>query len=266
MAAGALYSAYGNYELKAKYQRNFGLGTLFLIGLVLLILVVAWIVSNLGEVEAVNIAPVVVKTVADLGPPPSVAKKPPQIAVEAPRTVAPKVGIPKPVADDEVIDEDVVLATREELADIVTPDISSASDAGEIVVDIADFGRRHLVIRIIAALRRQIERDQNLLGADLDQLAETAVADLGIAETGIGGHDERIGAVHSRTVAARKGIFARKTHIAKIVEIDLLQMRRRVERLDGNSRVGDEFLAVLPAGRGWRERFLLPPRIFRSQV
>lgn len=138
MAAGALYSAYGNYELKAKYQRNFGLGTLSLIGLVVVILVVAWIISSLSEVEAVNVAPVVVKTVAELGPPPSVAKKPPQVAVEAPRTVAPKVGIPKPVADDEVVDEDVVLATREELADIVTPDIASTEAGSDIVVDIAD--------------------------------------------------------------------------------------------------------------------------------
>jgi len=51
----------------------------------------------------------------------------------------PKVGIPTPVADDEVIDDDVVLATREELAEIVTPDIVVTSGSGgDIVVDIED--------------------------------------------------------------------------------------------------------------------------------
>lgn len=53
--------------------------------------------------------------------------------------MAPKVGIPKPVADDEVMDDDVTLATREELAEIVAPDITSASSGdADIVVDIQD--------------------------------------------------------------------------------------------------------------------------------
>lgn len=140
-APSALYSPYGAYELKAKYQRNFGIGTLITLAVVLLILATFWIIANIGEedLEAIDLSARVIKTVADLGPPPSVAKKPPQVNVNQPQVAAPKVGIPTPVADDEVLDEDVVLATREELAEIVAPDIASASEGeGDIVVDIAD--------------------------------------------------------------------------------------------------------------------------------
>ncbi|UCG62658.1 MAG: energy transducer TonB [Candidatus Zixiibacteriota bacterium] len=137
----ALYSPYGAYELKARYQRNFGLGTIITLAFVLLILLVVWVITALGEedLEAIDLSSRVIKTVADLGPPPSVQKRPPQVNVNQPQVAAPKVGIPKPVADDEVIDEDVVLATRDELAEIVAPDITAASDGeGDIVVDIAD--------------------------------------------------------------------------------------------------------------------------------
>jgi protein TonB len=60
------------------------------------------------------------------------------VTVEAPQTAAPKVGIPKPVADEEVLDEDVVLATRDELAEIVAPDIATVAGDGEIEIDIAE--------------------------------------------------------------------------------------------------------------------------------
>ncbi len=137
--SNALWSPYGAHELKAKYQMNFSLGTLLTLSFVLLILAVSWIISSLGEEDYSNVPSVVIKTVADLGPPPSVAKKPPQVQVSQPQVAAPKVGIPKPVADEEVIDDDVVLATREELAEIVAPDITASSDgSGDIVVDIQD--------------------------------------------------------------------------------------------------------------------------------
>jgi len=136
MQASALYSPYGAFEQKAKYQRNFGLGTLITLSFVLLILGVAWIISALPEEEYADVPAVVIKTIADLGPPPSVAKKPPQVKVSAPQVAAPKVGIPKPVADDEVIDEDVVIATRDELADIVAPDVTEIAEGGEIAVEI----------------------------------------------------------------------------------------------------------------------------------
>ena len=135
----ALYSPYGAYELKAKYQRNFLFGTGLTLGFVILVLIIFWIVAVVQEEEVVSMTPTVIKTVAELGPPPTVTKKPPQVQVHQPQVAMPKVGIPKPVADDEVMDDDIVLATREELAEIVAPDITVTSEGrGDIVVDIDD--------------------------------------------------------------------------------------------------------------------------------
>ncbi len=136
----ALYSPYGAYELKAKYQRNFMFGTLITLATVLAIVGTSWIMSHMKSDVVVDRGDnvVVVKTVAELGPPPTIAKKPPQVKVNQPNVAAPKVGIPKPVADDEVLDDDVVLASREELAEIVAPDIVAADDNREIIVDIED--------------------------------------------------------------------------------------------------------------------------------
>ncbi|HWR82122.1 MAG TPA: energy transducer TonB [Candidatus Deferrimicrobium sp.] len=136
MASSVLYSPYGAYELKSKYQRNFGLGTLATLALVLLILVVVWVVSAFSGEDYSDVPEVVIKTIAELGPPPSIAKKPPQVKVSAPQIAAPKVGIPKPVADEDVIDEDVVIATRDELAEIVAPDVSDIGEGGDIKVEI----------------------------------------------------------------------------------------------------------------------------------
>ena len=133
----ALYSPYGAYELKAKYQRNFVFGTAAVLVFVLLILAAFWLVSQFGQETAISAAPVVIKTIADLGPPPTLVKTPPQVQVNQPQVAAPKVGIPTPVADDEAPDDDVVMATREEMADIVAPDISAEANQ-DIKVDIAE--------------------------------------------------------------------------------------------------------------------------------
>ena len=134
----SIYSMYGAYELKAKYQRNFSLGTLSTVALVLVVLGTFWAIKIMSGQDEIIAPSVIIKTVADLGPPPSIAKKPPQVQVEKPNVAVPKVGIPKPVADDEVLDEDVVIASREDLAEIVAPDITAGSGDGDIVVDISD--------------------------------------------------------------------------------------------------------------------------------
>lgn len=138
MSVYSLWSPYGAYELKSKYQRNFIFGTGLVTAFVVLILLVSWIATMEDEIDSNAVAAVVIRTVADLGPPPSIARKPPQVKVEAPQAVAPKVGIPKPVADDEVMDDDVVLATKDELAEIVAPDISTVAGEGTIEIDIDD--------------------------------------------------------------------------------------------------------------------------------
>jgi protein TonB len=111
--------------------------------LALLLVVVAvggaYLYKILTEEDTIYVQPTVIKTIADLGPPPTISKPKPRVQIAQPDKAAPRVGIPKPVADDEVIDEDVVIASREELAEIVAPDVTSAAeDAGDIVVDIPD--------------------------------------------------------------------------------------------------------------------------------
>jgi len=136
--SNALYSPYGAFEMKSKYQRNFALGTIFTTSFVALILIVNWIIASLPEEEIYAAPAIVIKTIADLGPPPSITKKPPQVQVNQPQVAAPKVGIPKPVADEEVLDEDVVIATQDEMAEISRPDITDQEGGDNIVVDIND--------------------------------------------------------------------------------------------------------------------------------
>ncbi len=131
----AIYSPYGAYELKSKYQKYFMMSTGIVTGFFLLITGIYLIMANLDD-GALDLTGRVIKTVADLGPPPSIAQKPPQVQVQKPEITLPKVGIPKPVADEELLDEDVVLATKEEMAEIVAPDISSEGEG--IVIDIDD--------------------------------------------------------------------------------------------------------------------------------
>ncbi len=120
-----MYIPYGAFELKASYQKNFLKANAIVSGSVILLTVIYLIATMLLADDAIDLTGKVIKTVADLGPPPSVAQKPPQVQVVQPDITLPKVGIPKPVADEELMDEDVVLATREELADIQAPDVGS---------------------------------------------------------------------------------------------------------------------------------------------
>ncbi|MCX6826279.1 MAG: TonB family protein [candidate division Zixibacteria bacterium] len=132
----SLRSDYGAFELKLKYQRNMLTGTLFAALLVLITFSAIFIYRLLTADEMENVPVQIIKTIADLGPPPSVAKKPPEIKISQPNLVAPKVGIPKPVADDEAVDNDVVIASKQDLADIVAPSAMDTGAGGGIVVDI----------------------------------------------------------------------------------------------------------------------------------
>jgi protein TonB len=130
---------YGAFELKLTYQRNMLMGTLFAAALVFIAISGAYLYKVITEEEAIYMQPTVIKTIADLGPPPTVAKKPPRIEIAQPKMAAPKVGIPKPVADDEAVDPDVTIASREELAEIMAPDVANNdADQSNIVVDIPD--------------------------------------------------------------------------------------------------------------------------------
>jgi len=136
----AIYSGYGAFELKATYQRNMLMGALFAAALVIVAILGAYIYRALTEVEAASDRIQIIKTIADLGPPPTVSKKPPRIDIAQPNLVAPKVGIPKPVADEDAIDMDVTIATKEQIANIVQPQVEVSDDAvnAQIKVEIPD--------------------------------------------------------------------------------------------------------------------------------
>jgi protein TonB len=133
-----MYGGYGAFELKSKYRRNLMTGTLFAALLVVIAVIGAYIYKALTEVEAINIQPTIIKTIADLGPPPAISKPKPRVDIAQPNKAAPKVGIPKPVADIDAVDNDVVIASRQELADITAPPVQTeeGSSAGEVIVDI----------------------------------------------------------------------------------------------------------------------------------
>lgn len=130
----ATYSPYGAYELKAKYQRNFLMGTLITTGGVLLILGVFAAIAAMNKKDATVKMPAKIMTVAELPPPPTVQKQQPQFQQEKPKA-PPKVGIPIAVADDEAVEEEVQLATQDELSDINTPDVTEDFGSGGIEVD-----------------------------------------------------------------------------------------------------------------------------------
>ncbi|PWB75868.1 hypothetical protein C3F09_01785 [candidate division GN15 bacterium] len=136
-ANNVLYSPYGAFELKSKYQRNLVTAILSVVALVAAILVVVWLIGVMTAEDMTNIPEVRIKTIAELGPPPTLVKKPPQVQIQQTQIAAPKIGIPKPVADEEVSDaEDVTIASRDELAEIQAPDIQANADDQKIVVDI----------------------------------------------------------------------------------------------------------------------------------
>lgn len=135
-STNAMIVPYGAFELKRSYQRNMLLGTGFAAALTILCVFTVWI-YNLITYDEMDVKNVVrIKTIADLGAPPSLTTKPPQVNIEKPQVAAPKVGVPTPVADDEVADENMQIASREELQDINAPTISTEGQNSQLVIDI----------------------------------------------------------------------------------------------------------------------------------
>lgn len=128
---------YGAYELKRVYQYNMG-SAIIITGLAVAIIWSGiWLYKYITHVDVEEIPTVVIESVMDLGPPPSIVQKPPQIEIAKPKLAQPKVGIPKPVEDDELIDEEVVLATKEELAEINVSELDLGGEDG-VQVEIQD--------------------------------------------------------------------------------------------------------------------------------
>ncbi len=138
MDSNVVYSQYGAFELKAKYQRNFGLATLGTFSFVLLALATSGIISTLSRETAMKEPPIPQpdSVVVQISPPPSIVKEPPQVPVSTPPATIQHVGITTPVPDDEIIDENIVIPSRDELAQINAPDIPGMKDGDSIAFTI----------------------------------------------------------------------------------------------------------------------------------
>lgn len=111
---------YGAFELKRAYQKNLGMAIL-IAGLSFLSItgLVHLYFALTAEEEVVATRVVRIRTLSELGAPPSISKtQVPQLAVAQPQiAAAPKVGIPKAVPDDEA-PEEVTIATQAELGQL----------------------------------------------------------------------------------------------------------------------------------------------------
>lgn len=130
---------YGAFELKRTYQRNLGMGVLWAAALHIALiggfLLYKWYKERAAD--GVVAQSVVIRSLSDIAPPPSMTAAKPQINVAEPNIAPPSIGIPTPVPDEEVVEE-VRFATREELAQLSAPiSTGTEGDGNEnVVVDI----------------------------------------------------------------------------------------------------------------------------------
>lgn len=129
-------SAYGAFELKRLYPRNYATGLLFAIFLHLLGIGLYYFVQSIQEEEEISAPTVRIMKYSDLGPPPSIANdQPPQIAVSGP-VAKPTAGIPIPVPDAEAPPEQE-FASQEDLSAFDGPGLGDEMGTGvEITQDI----------------------------------------------------------------------------------------------------------------------------------
>lgn len=128
---------YGAFELKRTYQKNLGMGLLIagLVHIAVIVSVLFYTYLTTRPVEATRV--IRIKTIADLGAPPSISQtQAPQVAVAAPSVAAaPKVGIPKAVPDEEAPPE-VTIATQAELgkiSDMKASDVLGSGGGGDSI-------------------------------------------------------------------------------------------------------------------------------------
>ena len=84
---------YGAFELKRTYQRNMFMGTIFSFLLTALIIFSVWLYNVITYEDMVPTNVIRIKTIADLGAPPSLQAKPPQIDIAKPNVAAPGAAI-----------------------------------------------------------------------------------------------------------------------------------------------------------------------------
>ncbi|MFH2055774.1 MAG: energy transducer TonB [bacterium] len=129
------FSPIGAFELKRSYQRNMSLGTLSILIAFAVIIGTVGLIQALTHEEFDDAPMIIIKSISDLGPPPSVAKK--QVQVRVSQEIAPpSFALPEAVPDEEVV-EDFVIVSQDELAEITSPALGDGDGmGGNVVVDI----------------------------------------------------------------------------------------------------------------------------------
>ena len=122
--------AYGAFELKRSYQKNFSLA-LVLAGVIHLLIIGGFFlygyITSAGDKDVL-----VIKSLADLGPPPTITEiQQPQIPISQPIVTPPAVGTPKPIPDEQA-QEEVTFATQKDLT-AINP---SATTSDTVVIDV----------------------------------------------------------------------------------------------------------------------------------
>lgn len=130
---------YGAIELKRSYQLNLTKGILLAAAVHLGLIGGIMLYNYLTRIDVEDIPVITIRSISELAPPPSVQARPPQVQVEAPKIAPASVGIPKPVPD-EMVTEEVTIATRQELATLINPQSVQGSGGKEasLVIDIPE--------------------------------------------------------------------------------------------------------------------------------
>lgn len=136
---------YGAFELKRKYQKHLLMGTLISCSIPLLVMAVILLISVIKNIKSpeeaidADAAPMYV----DLSqlPPPNIQKTVRKPELQREKIELPKIGIPNPVADEEVV-EVQVLATNLQKVDLAASDLAT-DGSGDLfgdgtVIDILD--------------------------------------------------------------------------------------------------------------------------------
>lgn len=129
------FSPIGAFELKRTYQRNMFLGVVSVLLLFALLIGSVALIRVLTATDATNAPTIIIKSISELGPPPSVAKKQTQVKVTQ-EIAPPSFALPEAVPDEEVV-EDFRVVSQEQLAEISSPVLNDGDGSGgNIIVDI----------------------------------------------------------------------------------------------------------------------------------
>src|SRR4030065_2556029 len=108
--------AYGAFELKRTYQKNFSLALALAAVIHIVIIGSIFLYGYIKGQENKDVLHI--KSLADLGPPPTITEiQQPQIPISQPIVTPPAVGTPKPIPDAQA-QEEVTFATQKEMENI----------------------------------------------------------------------------------------------------------------------------------------------------